>query len=123
VLLLDASGHAMTRLDEALMLSAYLTHLSLVAAALAAAGRRITLWIPGVAAGAVYVAFAAPAERVSALPAARIRILPEAAVRQIVGAGREEPGDSDALMRSGVIDDVLDPSLERHVQMASAMRP
>jgi acetyl-CoA carboxylase beta subunit len=119
VLLLDASGHATTRQDEALMLSAYLAHLSLVSAVLAAAGHRITLWIPGAAAGAVYVAFAAPAERVCALPAARIRILPEAAVRQIVGASSEEPADPDALMRSGVIDAVLDPRLERYAQMAS----
>jgi ABC-type spermidine/putrescine transport system permease subunit I len=81
------------------------------------------LSLPGVAAGAVYVAFAAPSECVSASPAARIRILPEAAVRQIVGAGNEEPRDSDALMRSGVIDAVLDPRLERYAQMASARRP
>jgi acetyl-CoA carboxylase beta subunit len=112
VLLLDASGHAATRQDEALMLSAYLAHLSIVAVELAAFGQRILLWIPGAAAGAVYVAFAAPAEHVSALPTAKIRILPEAAVRQIVGASAEELADPDALIRAGVIDALLDRRLE-----------
>ena len=112
VLLLDASGHAATRRDEALMLSAYLAHLSIVTAELVVLGHRIVLWIPGAAAGAVYVAFAAPVQNVSALPSARIRILPEAAVRQIVGASAEEAADPDTLMQAGVIDALLDRRLE-----------
>ena len=112
-----ASGHAATRQDEALMLSAYLAHLSIVAVELAALGQRILLWIPGAAAGAVYVAFASPADHVSALPSAKIRILPEAAVRQIVGANAEEPADPDALIRAGVIDALLDRRLETYAKL------
>jgi alpha-beta hydrolase superfamily lysophospholipase len=123
VLVLDAPGHASTQRDEALMLSAYLAHLSIVAAELAAAGQRLTLWILGAAAGAIYVAFAAPSERVLALPAARIRILPEAAVRQIVGSKLEESSDPDALIRAGVIDARLEPSPALHATIANARRP
>jgi malonate decarboxylase beta subunit len=123
VLVLDVSGHASTQRDEALMLSAYLTHLSMVAAELVVGGQRPTLWIPGAAAGAVYVAFAAPSERVLALPTARIRILPEAAVRQIVGAKLEEPSDPDALLRAGVIDALLEHRPAVATSRRNAMRP
>jgi len=114
VLLLDAVGHAATRYDEILMLSAYLVHLSLVAAWLGQHGHSVSLCIPGDAAGAVYVAFAAPVERVSALPTARIRILPEAAVRQIVRTQEQQPSDPEALVRTGVIDAFLDPRMGDH---------
>jgi len=109
VLLLDAVGHAATRQDERVMLSAYLVHLSLVAAWLGQHGHSVSLWIPGAAAGAVYVAFAAPVERVCAQPSARIRILPEAAVRQILRTQEQHPSDPETLVRSGVIDVFLDP--------------
>ena len=120
LLLVDAVGHAATRRDEASMLSAYLAHLSLAGAWLAQCGHDVSLWIPGAAAGAVYVAFAAPAKRVSALHSARIRILPEAAVRQILGASAERPVDTDALLRAGVIDAFLDRRLEGYAAVASA---
>jgi hypothetical protein len=104
------------------MLSAYLTHLSIVAAELVAAGQRVTLWITGAAAGAVYVAFAAPSERVFASHTARIRILPEAAVRQIVGSKIEEASDPDALIRWGVIDALLEPNSTIDGPIAGARR-
>jgi acetyl-CoA carboxylase beta subunit len=108
VLLLDASGHAATYRDEALMLSAYLVHLSVVIAEAAASGQRIELRISGAAAGAVYVAFAAAVTRVVAYPTAHVRILPEAAVRRIVGRQQEQEGTTDALIAAGVIDAVID---------------
>jgi hypothetical protein len=120
VLLLDASGHAATRRDEAPMLAAYLADLSLVGGQLAQRGHDVSLWIPGAAAGAVYVAFAAPVRRVSALHSARIRILPEAAVRQILGARVEQLVDPDAWLRTGVIDAFLDRQLEGYTDLASA---
>jgi hypothetical protein len=120
LLLLDAVGHAAARRDEALMLSAYLTHLSLVGAWLARWGHQMSLWIPGAAAGAVYVAFAAPAGHVSALHSARIRILPEIAVRQILGASAEQSVDSAALVQTGVIDTFLDQRLEGYAAAANA---
>jgi carboxyltransferase family protein/malonate decarboxylase gamma subunit MdcE len=120
LLLLDATGHAATRLDEAVMLSIYLAHLSLVGGWLAQCGHDVSLWIPGAAAGAIYVAFAAPARCVSALQSARIRILPEAAVRQILGESAERSVDVDALLRTGVIDAFLDHRLETYATVASA---
>jgi hypothetical protein len=102
------------------MLSAYLTHLSLVGAWLAQNGHQVSLWIPGAAAGAVYVAFAAPAKHVSALQSARIRILPEIAVRQILGASKEQSVDSHTLLHTGVIDAFLDSRLEGYAAVASA---
>ena len=123
VLILDAAGHASTQRDEALMLSVFLAHLSIVAAELVTGGQRLTLWIPGAAAGAVYVAFAAPSERVFASHTARIRILPEAAVRQIVGSKIEQASDPDALIRAGVIDALLERGPATHVPIANARRP
>lgn len=120
LLLLDAVGHAATRQDEASMLSAYLTHLSFVGAWLAQCGHQVSLWIPGAAAGAVYVAFAAPAKHVSALHSARIRILPEIAVRQILGASVEQSVDSDALVLTGVVDAFLDQRFESYAGAANA---
>lgn len=120
LLLLDAVGHAATRRDEAAMLSAYLTHLSLVGAWLAQQGHQVSLWIPGAAAGAVYVAFAAPARHVSALHSARVRILPEVAVRRILGASAEQSTDSGILVEAGVIDAFLDERLEGYAAVAHA---
>ncbi|HTS54325.1 MAG TPA: biotin-independent malonate decarboxylase subunit gamma [Burkholderiales bacterium] len=118
LLVLDAAGHAATRREEASMLSAYLAHLSLTLGWLAQCGHEVSLWIAGAAAGAVYVAFAAPAERVSALHSARIRILPEAAVRRILGASTEQPADPDALLHTGVIDAFLDRRFEGYAAVA-----
>jgi acetyl-CoA carboxylase beta subunit len=111
ILVLDASGHAATRRDEELLLSEYITHFSLTAAWLAAQGHRVVLWIPGHAAGAVYVAFAAPADQVSALRSAEIRILPQAAVEQILRTPLSETNDADAWIRTGVADALLDARL------------
>jgi hypothetical protein len=102
------------------MLSAYLTHLSLVGAWLAQQGHQVSLWIPGAAAGAVYVAFAAPARHVSALHSARVRILPEVAVRRILGASAEQSTDSGVLVDAGVIDAFLDERLEGYAAVAHA---
>lgn len=122
ILLLDASGHAATRRDEALMLSAYLAHLSIVAAELGALGHRMVLWITGAAAGAIYVAFASPAQHVSALASASIRILPEAAVQKIVGATVEETRDPATWVRTGVVDALLDHRLEPHTDSPDSLR-
>jgi hypothetical protein len=102
------------------MLSAYLTHLGLVGAWLAQCGHEVSLWIPGAAAGAVYVAFAAPAKHVSALHSARIRILPEIAMRQILGASTEESVDAAALVHTGVIDAFQDGRLEGYFAVTNA---
>lgn len=111
ILVLDAIGQAATYHDEALLLSEYITHLALTAAWLAHQGHRVILWIPGEAAGAVYVAFAAPADSVSALPSAHLRILPQAAVTQIVGDTHVQESDTRTWIDTGVVDALLDHRL------------
>jgi hypothetical protein len=111
VLVLDAVGHAATRREEELMLSAYISHFSLTAAWLGSMGHKLVLWIPGEAAGAVYVAFSSPADSVSALPSARLRILPQAAVTSIVRTAPEAADDTAAWLRAGVADALLDNRL------------
>ena len=117
ILVLDATGHATTRHDEELLLSDYITHFALTAAWLATQNHRVLLWIPGHAAGAVYVAFAAPAEHVSVLPSAQIRILPQAAVQQILGAASAETSDPPTWLRAGVADALLDRRLASYADM------
>jgi acetyl-CoA carboxylase beta subunit len=114
ILVLDASGHAATRRDEELLLSEYIVHFALTAAWIASRGHRVVLWIPGHAAGAVYVAFAAPAEHVSASPSAQLRILPQAAVTQILRNPKSELSDADAWVRTGVTDGLLDSRLSSY---------
>jgi hypothetical protein len=114
ILVLDASGHAATRRDEELLLSEYIVHFALTAAWLASRGHRVVLWIPGQAAGAVYVAFAAPAEHVSALPSAQLRILPQAAITQILRSPKSELSDPETWVRTGVADGLLDSRLSAY---------
>jgi hypothetical protein len=116
VLVLDANGHAATPHDEALLLSQYITHFALTAAWLAAQNHRVMLWIPGQAAGAVYVAFASPAEHVAALATAQLRILPQAAVRQILGATPADTSDTETWIRTGVVDALLDSRFAHYAQ-------
>lgn len=113
VLVLDASAHAATVGDERVLLADYLVHLSRTIHRLGRAGHRCVLWIPGVASGASYVAFAAPVERVSALPSARIAILPDAAAERIVGNRVAKADGIDAWIAAGVADATLDERLKR----------
>jgi acetyl-CoA carboxylase beta subunit len=106
VLVLDARGHAARMLDERLLLSDYLVHLSLSIARLQRAGQRCVLWLPGEASGASYVAFAAAVERVSALPSARIAVLPGHAVRTILRTDALAPAQD--WLQTGVADAFLD---------------
>ena len=92
-LIYDCPGHALTRADEALLLSQYVVHLSAALDFARMQGRRIELYIGGEASGGIYVALAAPASRVIALPGADVRILPRAAVERVLGeAPREDAG-------------------------------
>jgi hypothetical protein len=106
VLVLDARGHAARLLDERLLLSDYLVHLSLTIVQVRRAGHRCVLWIPGEASGASYVAFAGAVERVSALRSARIAVLPGHAVRTILRA--EAPTEAQDWLHAGVADAFLD---------------
>jgi acetyl-CoA carboxylase beta subunit len=111
VLVLDARGHAARVLDERVLLSDYLVHLSRVIAHLSGLGHRVVLWIPGEASGASYVAFAAAADTVSALPSARISVLPSAAVQQILREPGQPQSQSQDWFAAGVADALLDNRL------------
>jgi malonate decarboxylase beta subunit len=111
VLVLDAESHAVSVRDERVLLSEYLVHLSLTIAWLVAGGHRSVLWLPGAAAGAAYVAFAAPVERVVAFPSARVMVLPVLAQQQIIGETLAEASDVRSLVNAGVADGLLDDPL------------
>jgi acetyl-CoA carboxylase beta subunit len=103
---LDSPGQSATRLDESVGLSEYVTHLALCLAAFGAEGGRVRLTVAGEAAGAIYVALAAPAERVFARRAAAVRVLSRDAVTRVLGTPLPEASLSEAL-DSGVVDEVL----------------
>jgi acetyl-CoA carboxylase beta subunit len=109
VLVLDSLGHAARVLDERVLLSDYLVHVSLVVDHLRRNGHRCVLWIPGDASGASYVAFAAAVDRVSALPSARIAVLPSRAVQQILRQPLQSR--SEDWFETGVADALLDERL------------
>jgi len=110
ILVLDATGQSAARRDEELLLSQYISHFALTSA-WGGEYHRMLLWIPGQAAGAIYVAFAAPAEAVSALPSAQLRILPDAAASLIVRDAPLRRTDPDEWISTGVVDALLDSRL------------
>jgi enoyl-CoA hydratase/carnithine racemase len=103
VLQLDSPGQAANVLDERLLLSEYVAHLALCVATAGARGHAPTLRITGDAAGGIYVALAAPAQRVEAVAGARIRLLPPAAEERVVGKAQPDASLEQALS-AGVID-------------------
>lgn len=105
-ILLDSSGQAATRLDESLGLSEYAVHLALCLERRVAEGGRVGLTITGEAAGAIYVALAAPAERVLIRSSATVRVLSREAVARVLGAPMPEAGLTQAL-QSGVVDEII----------------
>ena len=71
-------------------------------AALAAKGTRVGLTILGKAGGGVYVALAAPVDRVASVHGAEIQVLPGAAVAAILGESRETTPGFDEYRAAGV---------------------
>ncbi len=114
ILLLDTSGHAARVRDEKMILAEYLVHLCLCVSDLSSRGHKTVLWIPGGASGAVYVAFAAPVERVSVLSSARVEILGSSAVDRILGRAVAGASTAGELVGLGIADGVLDSRLESY---------
>ncbi len=114
VLLLDASGHSARVADEKIILAEYLVHLCLCIGDLSSRGHKTVLWIPGGASGAVYVVFAASAERVSVLSRARVEILGSAAVDRILGRAVAGALTAQELVDLGIAEGILDPRLESY---------
>jgi hypothetical protein len=105
MLLLDCDTHATSLDDEKLLLSEFLADLSLAFAALRERGLRTTVLRK--AGGGVYVAFAAPADKVALLYGGEIQLLPGSAIASILGenvATKTEFGD---YRKAGVADEEL----------------
>jgi Carboxyl transferase domain/Malonate decarboxylase gamma subunit (MdcE) len=86
---LDCATHAARLEDEKVVLSEYIVDASLALDHLARRGTQIGLTVVGQAGGGVYVALAAPAQRVASLYGAEIQVLPGAAVAAILGEARD----------------------------------
>jgi len=104
---LDCAAHAARLEDEKIVLTEYIVDMAYALAALAAKGVEVGLTIVGKAGGGVYVALAAPAERVASVFGADIQVLPGAAVAAILGESREETPAFAAYRAAGVADEEL----------------
>lgn len=104
---LDCATHAARLEDEKVVLTEFIVDMSFALMALAAAGTRVGLTIAGQAGGGVYVALAAPAQRVASVHGADIQVLPGAAVAAILGQSNETVPTFDDYRESGVADEEM----------------
>lgn len=107
VLLYDCAGHAVTRADEALMLSTYLSHLAESILWAREQGVAVSTWIIGEASSGAYVALTAAAHRVLGFPGAHVRVLPEAAIAEVIERAAHEPPALARWPAIGLADEVL----------------
>ena len=107
VILYDSPGHAMTRADEAVLLSDYLVHLAGIVQWAAEQGVWVSVWILGEASGGGYVTLTAACRSVLALPGAQIRVLPESAAASFLGDARIEEDEPQRWLQLGLIDHAL----------------
>jgi hypothetical protein len=105
--LLDCASHAPGLEEERAVQTDFVVDMAFALAALARAGTRIGLTILGQAGGGVYVALAAPAERVRSVYGADIQVLPGAAVAAILGSSREALPSFDDYRAARVSDEEL----------------
>lgn len=105
-LIVDCPGQAATRRDESLVLSEYVAHLALCLRSHCADGGEIVVHLSGEAAGGIYVALAAGADRVDAGPQASVRVLPAAAVNSVLR--RTVPDETiEEALAVGVVDRIV----------------
>jgi hypothetical protein len=104
---LDCAAHTARLDDEKIILTEYIVDMAFALSALAAKGCRIGLTVVGKAGGGVYVALAAPAERVTSVYGAQIQVLPGAAVAAILGEVQEDTPGFEAYRAAGVADEEL----------------
>jgi hypothetical protein len=105
--LLDCSTHAARLDDERIVLTEYIVDMGFALAALARRGTKIGLTVLGKAGGGVYVALAAPAERVTSVYGSDIQVLPGAAVAAILGQSTESAPTFEQYLAAGVADEEL----------------
>ncbi len=104
---LDCAAHAARFDDERIVLTEYIVDMGYALAVLASKGARVGLTILGKAGGGVYVALAAPAQRVASVHGAQIQVLPGAAVAAILGESPDETAAFGEYSASGVADEEL----------------
>jgi hypothetical protein len=104
---LDCATHAARLEDEKVVLSEFIVDMSLALDHLARKGTQVGLTVLGQAGGGVYVALAAPVQRVTSLYGADIQVLPGAAVAAILGESRESVPAFDDYRAAGVADQEL----------------
>ena len=105
--LLDCATHAARLDDERIVLTEYIVDMGFALAALARRGTRVGLTVLGKAGGGVYVALAAPSERVTSVYGADIQVLPGAAVAAILGQSTESAPAFEEYLAAGVADEEL----------------
>jgi len=104
---LDCATHAAHLDDEKIVLTEYLVDMACALAALASKGTRVGLTILGKAGGGVYVALAAPVDRVASVHGADIQVLPGPAVAAILGESHEATPDFDEYRAAGVAEEEI----------------
>ena len=104
---LDCATHATRLEEERLVLTEYVVDMSAALAVAARRGAHVRLTIAGKAGGGVYVALAAPAERVSSVYGAEIHVLPGTAVAAILGSSRDALPSFDDYRAARVADEEL----------------
>ncbi len=113
--LVNCEAHAASLEDERIMLSAYIANLGVALAALAAAGTRIETIVLGRLGGGVYVALAAPTERLSMIYGSEIQLLPGRAIESILGqdmareheiADYQKAGVAEREIKLGLVEDM-----------------
>ncbi|HET9651491.1 MAG TPA: carboxyl transferase domain-containing protein [Usitatibacter sp.] len=106
--LLDSASHAARLDEERRILTEFVVDAAAALAALAARGTRVGLTVTGRAGGGIYVALAAPAQRVRSVYArARIEVLPGSAVAAILGESRDDTPTFGEYRSAGVADEEL----------------
>lgn len=104
---LDCASHAPRLEDERAVLTEFIVDMSFALAALAARGTRVGLTVLGKAGGGVYVALAAPAQRIASVYGADIQVLPGSAVAAILGASGDAVPSFGDYRAAGVADEEL----------------
>jgi hypothetical protein len=106
-ILLDCASHAPRLEDERAVLSDFIVDMACSLAGVAASGTRVELVVLGKAGGGVYVALAAPAERIASVYGADIQVLPASAVAAILGAGADAVPSFREYRSAGVADEEI----------------
>jgi Carboxyl transferase domain/Malonate decarboxylase gamma subunit (MdcE) len=106
--LLDCPSHAARLDDERIVLTEYIVDMGFALSALARRGTQVGLMVLGKAGGGVYVALAAPAQRVTSVyGASDIQVLPGAAVAAILGQNTESTPSFQEYLAAAVADEEL----------------